>query len=75
MATMLQPDYILLGNQDGKLTLKTAKADYVNPLKKGAKLEAGFKTSDVTADNDAKFFDASSGTSIKRYYQDQSFFV
>ena len=62
--SMLQPDYILLGNQDGKLTLKTAKADYVHPLKKGAKLEVGFKTSDVAADNDAKFFDASSGTSI-----------
>ena len=56
------PSYILLGNQDGRLTLKTAKADYVNPLKKGARLEAGFKTSDVTSDNDAKFFDASSGT-------------
>ena len=60
--TSLQPAYILLGNQHGKLTLKTAKADYVNPLKKGAKLEAGFKTSDVASDNDAKFFDASSGT-------------
>ena len=57
-----QPSYILLGNQKGKLTLKTAKADYVNPFKNGAKLEAGFKTSDVSSDNDAKFFDASSGT-------------
>ncbi|MEO8763615.1 MAG: outer membrane beta-barrel protein, partial [Ginsengibacter sp.] len=58
---ILQPSYILLGNQHGKLTLKTAKADYVNPLKNGAKFEAGFKTSDVASDNDAKFFDASSG--------------
>ena len=57
----MQPSYILLGNQKGKLTLKTAKADYVNPFKNGAKLEAGFKTSDVSSDNDAKFFDASSG--------------
>ena len=61
---VMQPSYILLGNQNGKLTLKTAKADYENPLKKGAKLEAGFKTSDVASDNDAKFFDASSGTPI-----------
>ena len=60
--TTQQPAYILLGNQHGILTLKTGKADYVNPLKKGAKLEAGIKTSDVAADNDAKFFDASSGT-------------
>ena len=44
------------------LHFKTAKADYVNPLKKGAKLEAGFKTSYVSSDNDAKFFDVSNGT-------------
>ena len=58
----MQPSYILLGNQNGKLTLKTAKADYANPFKSGAKLEGGFKTSDVSSDNDAKFFDASNGT-------------
>ncbi|MGH2647473.1 MAG: outer membrane beta-barrel protein, partial [Ginsengibacter sp.] len=58
----MQPSYILLGNQKGMLTLKTAKVDYVNPFKNGAKLEAGFKFSDVSSDNDAKFFDASSGT-------------
>jgi len=58
----LQPDYTLNGDQDGELTFKTAKVDYVNPLKKGAKWEAGFKTSFVSSDNDAKFFDVSSGT-------------
>jgi len=58
----LQPDYILNGDQDGKLTFKTVKADYVHPLKKGAKFETGFKTSFVSSDNDAKFFDVSSGT-------------
>ncbi|HYE53485.1 MAG TPA: outer membrane beta-barrel protein [Chitinophagaceae bacterium] len=60
----LLPDYILNGDQDGKLTLKTAKADYVNPLKKGAKFEVGVKTSFVSADNDAKFFDVSHGTPV-----------
>lgn len=59
--TQLQPDYILQGDQDGRLTFKTAKVDYVNPLGKEAKLEAGFKTSFVSSDNDAKFWDASSG--------------
>jgi outer membrane receptor protein involved in Fe transport len=49
-------DDILDGDQTGKLTLKTAKVDYVNPLKGGAKLEAGLKTSYVSSDNDAKFF-------------------
>ncbi|MFI5133129.1 MAG: TonB-dependent receptor domain-containing protein [Chitinophagales bacterium] len=58
----LQPDYILDGDQKGKLTFKTAKVDYVNPLRKGAKWETGFKTSFVSSDNDAKFFDVSSGT-------------
>lgn len=60
--TSLQPDYILDGDQDGKLTFKTVKADYINPLKKGYKFETGFKTSFVSSDNDAKFFDVSSGT-------------
>ena len=58
----LQPDYILDGDQKGKLNFKTIKTDYVNPLKKGAKLEAGFKLSFVSSDNDAKFFDVSNGT-------------
>lgn len=57
----LQPDYILDGDQDGKLNFKTAKLDFTNPLKGNAKLEAGFKTSFVSSDNDAKFFDMSSG--------------
>ncbi|MEO8769768.1 MAG: TonB-dependent receptor [Ferruginibacter sp.] len=59
--TSLQPDYILDGDQNGELIFKTAKLDYVNPLKNGAKLEAGFKTSFVSSDNDATFFDVSTG--------------
>jgi outer membrane receptor protein involved in Fe transport len=49
-------DNILDGDQDGKVTLKTAKIDYVNPIKGGAKIEAGLKTSYVSSDKDAKFF-------------------
>jgi len=60
--TTLQPGYILDGDQAGKLLFKTAKADYINPFKKGAKLEAGLKVSFVSSDNDAKFYDVSSGT-------------
>lgn len=58
----LQPDYILNGDQDGNLVLKTAKFDFTNPLSGGSKFETGFKTSYVSSDNDAKFFDLSSGT-------------
>lgn len=54
--TPKREDDILDGDQDGNLTLRTAKADYVNPLGKGAKFEAGFKTSYVSSDNDAKFY-------------------
>ena len=61
---LLQPDYILNGNQDGKLTIKSFKADYTNPLKGKAKLEAGIKTSFVSSDNDVKFFDVSTGNPI-----------
>ncbi|RYZ57224.1 MAG: TonB-dependent receptor, partial [Chitinophagaceae bacterium] len=49
-------DDILDGDQAGKLTLKTAKVDFTNPMKGGAKLEAGLKTSYVSSDNDAKFY-------------------
>ncbi len=69
-----QSDYILNGDQDGKLTLKTAKIDYVNPLKGGAKFEAGFKTSYVSSDNDAKFLDMSSGTPVDDVNKTNRFF-
>ncbi|MEO6668648.1 MAG: outer membrane beta-barrel family protein [Ferruginibacter sp.] len=58
-----QPDYILDGDQNGELDFKTVKLDFVAPWKKGAKLETGFKTSFVSSDNDAKFFDVSTGVS------------
>ena len=61
----MQPDYILDGFQEGNLNLATAKADYVNPLKKKARIETGFKTSFVTANNDAQFFDMSSGSPVE----------
>ncbi|MEI9955317.1 MAG: TonB-dependent receptor [Ferruginibacter sp.] len=60
--SLQQPAYILDGDQNGKLTFKTAKIDYVNPLSKTSKWEAGVKTSFVSSDNDAKFYDVSSGT-------------
>lgn len=62
--TPLQPDYVLDGDQDGKLRLFTVKSDYTNPLKNNAKFETGFKYSLVTADNDAKFWDVSNGSPV-----------
>ena len=46
--TKRRDDDILDGDQDGSLNLKTAKLDFVNPLKRGAKFETGFKTSFVS---------------------------
>ncbi len=72
--TSQQPDYILNGDQSGKLTLKTGKIDYTNPLSKGAKFETGLKTSYVSSDNDAKFFDLSSGTAVDDVNKTNRFF-
>lgn len=60
----LKSPYILNGTQNGKLILQTNKADYVNPLRKGARFETGFKTSYVSSDNDQHFFDLSTGTPV-----------
>lgn len=60
----LQPRYTLNGDQDGKLDFKIGKVDYTRPFNKTTKLEAGLKTSFVSSDNDAKFFDMSSGTPV-----------
>jgi len=62
--TVAAPQDVLTGIVKGKLSIKSVKADYVNPLKNGAKLEAGFKTSFVNADNDIKYYNASSGTPV-----------
>jgi hypothetical protein len=70
----LQPDYLLNGDQQGKLILRTAKADYSNPLAKGARFETGVKTSYVSSDNDAKFFDMSSGTPVDDVNKTNRFF-
>jgi iron complex outermembrane recepter protein len=55
------PRNIITGDVDGRLTIKSFKADYTNPLKKNAKLETGIKSSVVKADNDIKYYDNSSG--------------
>lgn len=46
---------ILLGDLPQNITIYSGKADYSKPLKKGAKFEAGVKTSFVNTDNIAKY--------------------
>ncbi len=62
--TESQPAYILHGDISGITQIRSFKADYVNPLKSGARLEAGIKSSFVTADNQPQFFDRSSGSNL-----------
>lgn len=49
-----KPD-TLLGNLPQDIDILTAKVDYTLPLKKGAKFEAGLKTSFVETDNNALY--------------------
>lgn len=54
----------LTTDQHGLITIKSLKADYVNPLKNDAKFEAGIKLSIVDSDNDVKFFDVTEATPV-----------
>lgn len=59
------PNYILYGDLSGLTQIRSAKVDYVHPLKNGINLEAGIKSSYVTADNEPLFYDRSSGADIQ----------
>jgi Outer membrane protein beta-barrel family/Carboxypeptidase regulatory-like domain/TonB-dependent Receptor Plug Domain len=51
------PPQVLKGTLTGLTQIRSVKADYTHPLKNNAKIEAGLKTSYVTADNDLRFYD------------------
>ncbi|QIL77078.1 TonB-dependent receptor [Hymenobacter sp. HDW8] len=46
---------LLVGDQEGDLAIMSAKADYIQPLARKTRLEAGAKISRVTSDNDVVF--------------------
>ena len=52
---LLGDPYLLRGFLPSDITIYSGKADYVKPLKEGAKFEAGVKSSFVSTDNDAQF--------------------
>jgi iron complex outermembrane recepter protein len=62
------PDWLKKGQTDLKSTLPvdidiySAKLDYIHPLKKNAKLEAGLKSSYVNTDNAANYFNVIGGS-------------
>lgn len=59
-----QDDYVLYGDLDGMLDIKSVKADYSKPVGDKGKLEGGFKSSWVKADNDIQYFDRSNGGNV-----------
>ncbi|TGD80557.1 TonB-dependent receptor domain-containing protein [Hymenobacter wooponensis] len=50
-----RPPFVLRGDQEGELSIKSVKADYVQTLSKQLRLEAGAKISQVYSDNDVLF--------------------
>lgn len=53
------PVYLLIGDLDGNLKIKSGKADFAWPLSEATRLEAGVKSSVVNADNNLQFYDES----------------
>ena len=47
--------YLLRGHLPGQIKIFTAKMDYTQPLKNGAKFDAGWKSGYVKNDNDAQY--------------------
>ena len=56
-----QSPTLLTGNQDGTLTIYSAKADFVRPLPNGLRAEGGAKVSWVRSDNDVVFYNTIDG--------------
>jgi iron complex outermembrane recepter protein len=55
----------LLGDLPQDITIYTARVDYTKPLKKGAKFEAGLKTSFVETDNNAIYDSLNYGVRVR----------
>lgn len=67
------PDDLLLGDMPTLIDIYTAKVDYVQPLKKGAKFEAGAKFSWVETDNNAKFDSVLNNSIVPDYNRSNHF--
>ena len=63
----------LLGNLPQQIKLYSGRMDYVHPLKKGSKLEAGFKSSFVKTDNDARYDSIQDGSMVRDYNRSNHF--
>lgn len=64
----------LRGNLPSDIKIYSGKIDYTMPLKKGAKFEAGIKSSYVTTDNDARY-ENNSGSGFTTDYGKTNHFI
>ncbi len=67
-----KPD-TLLGSLPQDINIYTARVDYTKPLKKGAKFEAGLKTSFVETDNNAIYDSLNYGQRVPDYGRSNHF--
>ena len=58
---LIQSPYLLYGDLQGRLNIKSIKIDYAHPVNKSLNLEAGVKASEVNNNNNVMFFDQSDG--------------
>ena len=63
----------LTGTLPQNITIYSAKTDYTKPLKKGAKFEAGLKTSFVKTDNNASYDTSRNGQTIHDFNRSNHF--
>jgi iron complex outermembrane receptor protein len=63
----------LMGNLPQDITIYSGKADYTLPLKKGAKFEAGIKSSYVKTDNDANYDSLRNGQTLHDFNRSNHF--
>ncbi|WP_078063104.1 TonB-dependent receptor [Solirubrum puertoriconensis] len=61
-----QLNEVTLGDQDGRLTIQSAKVDYVQPLTKALRFEGGGKISHVYSDNNVVFTDGEGNIDLGR---------
>jgi hypothetical protein len=61
---LLTDSFLLQGYLPSDIAILSARVDYSHPLKKGAKFEAGLKSSYVQTDNDAQYQVFNNGTYV-----------
>lgn len=73
MGNLTQAPDTLMGNLPQDITIYSGKADYTFPLKKGAKFEAGIKSSYVKTDNNASYDSLQNGMLVHDYNRSNHF--